>query len=94
MFGFKLIREEELRKLKYENTMHEIRKTINDETIKELLKMNEGCEKALREKKEMVKEKKELVEDLQEAMEQQTREKKDLQKQFSAYIAAQQLMGR
>lgn len=84
MFGFTLIKKSELKKLKADLFMAEVHaKTTENWWRDRWLEVREEREKCI----ESMTYAKETIPLLEEAMEQQTREKKELQKQFCGYRA-------
>ncbi len=84
MFGFKLISEKKLKKLEADLFMAEVNaKTTEDWWNNAWIEIREQREKCI----ELLTYAKETIPLLEEALEQQTREKHELQKQFDGYRA-------
>ena len=84
MFGFKLISEKKLKKLEGDLFMAEVHaKTTENWWSDRWLEVREQQEKCI----ELMTYAKETIPLLEEALEQQTREKKELQIQFDGYRA-------
>lgn len=89
MFGFTLISKQKLKKLEADLLQAETdAKTTEYWWHDKWLEAREQREKCI----ELLECVKGTIPLLEEALEQQTKDKKEIEKQFSAYIAAQQLM--